>query len=733
MNRMPPSQKPGSIFQKIEAKAFRLLRTTPPTDRLASSIFWLAILTLCTFLLAWIPGAVGDVFASLAAFTFIAVLVGLVPVVIRWIRWHMLWELRNRLRLTYLLIGLAPVVLFGMMIALAGYVFSGQFANFAATAEIDTQLEKFDAGNQALAAQVAHRIAQHSKEGLDIPLADIPFSSADLASTGNSLQLAIFVDGARVPMPALPDAMQMPTTDLPQWSGDQFRGLVVDQNQVYFRAFARKPAGSHSVVVLTSVPLNKQFLAQLAKGLGKITLMPDTRLQGSTAVSEVRALGESKDQTDQILRPRAKPRIENDSSHLTAVSGGMLPKRVNLLDIPIDIPTLLETRGWHTGERFAVGALVTSRPSLLYQRLFRQSVVMGSAWRVALLIAAFIFAVLQMLALWMASRLSRTITQSVAELYQATRAVDAGNLYYRIEVTRNDQLAELSRSFNRMSASLERLLIEQHEKERMQSELAIAQEVQANLFPSLDLALPTLEMYGFCRPARAVSGDYYDFLLFGESSVGLAIGDISGKGISAALLMATLHSAMRAYRFCSEEILAKELIDRGDGSNAEGHEKNLSDLFQSPGEILSLLNRHLYLSTQPEKYATLFLAHYDAKSSGLRYANGGHLPPIILRADGRRERLDRGGTVVGLIEGVSYQEGRVQLGAGDLFVGYTDGVTEPENEFGEFGEARMMEVIRENRHLPLAEICKLLLEALDDWIGASEQPDDITLVLARQR
>ena len=165
MNRMPPSQQPGSIFQKIETKAFRLLRTTPPTDRLAISVFWLAILTLCTFLLAWIPGAVGDIFASLATFTFLAVLVGLVPITIRWVRWHMLWELRNRLRVTYLLIGLAPVVLFGMMIALAGYVFSGQFANFAATAEIDTQLEKFDAGNQALAAQVAHRIAHHSKEG----------------------------------------------------------------------------------------------------------------------------------------------------------------------------------------------------------------------------------------------------------------------------------------------------------------------------------------------------------------------------------------------------------------------------------------------------------------------------------------------------------------------------------------------------------------------------------------
>ena len=238
--------------------------------------------------------------------------------------------------------------------------------------------------------------------------------------------------------------------------------------------------------------------------------------------------------------------------------------------------------------------------------------------------ACLVFAIIELLALWMAIRLSRTITASVADLYSATQHIDRGDLNYRIGVTRTDQLAELSRSFNTMTGSLQRLLVEQKEKERLQNEISIAQEVQANLFPLRAQGLETLELHGVCRPARSVSGDYYDFLVFHEEAhngissrketgVGIAIGDISGKGISAALLMATLHSAVRAYRFASEELIYSRVQrGRADGEQGRVCGGDCDELFQSPGRILSLLNRHLYRSTQPEKYATLFLAHYDA-------------------------------------------------------------------------------------------------------------------------
>jgi sigma-B regulation protein RsbU (phosphoserine phosphatase) len=257
------------------------------------------------------------------------------------------------------------------------------------------------------------------------------------------------------------------------------------------------------------------------------------------------------------------------------------------------------------------------------------------------------------------------------------------------------------------------------------------------------VGLATLELHGVCRPARSVSGDYYDFLVFHEAAhngnvspketgVGIALGDISGKGISAALLMATLHSAVRAYRFASEELVFTESAVAGLMASRDERGRDCDELFESPGRILALLNRHLYRSTQPEKYATLFLAHYDVATSMLTYSNAGQLPPLVLGRDGSIRRLDRGGTVVGLIDGMQYDEGRFKMEPGDILVAYSDGVTEPENDFGEFGEERLMEVVSRYRHEPLHVISTQVMQALDAWIGAEEQPDDITLVLARQ-
>ncbi len=132
-----------------------------------------------------------------------------------------------------------------------------------------------------------------------------------------------------------------------------------------------------------------------------------------------------------------------------------------------------------------------------------------------------------------------------------------------------------------------------------------------------------------------------------------------------------------------------------------------------------------------EKYATLFLGMYDGATRRLNYSNAGHLPPLILGDDGSCSRLGRGGTVVGLFDEVPYDEDTVELAPGDIFLAYSDGVTEPENDFGEFGEERLISIVQENRDLPLARISEIVTAAVDDWIGAAEQPDDVTLVLAR--
>ncbi len=148
--------------------------------------------------------------------------------------------------------------------------------------------------------------------------------------------------------------------------------------------------------------------------------------------------------------------------------------------------------------------------------------------------------------------------------------------------------------------------------------------------------------------------------------------------------------------------------------------------------MLRLLNSHLYHSTQPEKYATLFLGFYDGENHRMTYSNAGHLPPIVLGADGSVRRLDAGGMVVGLFDNVEYEECSADFKAGDIFIAFSDGITEPENEFGEFGEARLIETVAAYRHLPLVRITEHVIAAVQDWIGSTESPDDITLVLARR-
>ena len=153
----------------------------------------------------------------------------------------------------------------------------------------------------------------------------------------------------------------------------------------------------------------------------------------------------------------------------------------------------------------------------------------------------------------------------------------------------------------------------------------------------------------------------------------------------------------------------------------------------SPAALLTLLNHQLYESTPAAKYATLFLGIYDGATRRLTYANGGHLPPILISEDGSSQLLDCGGTVVGLFDNLSFPEATVQLRPGDVLVAYSDGVTEPENDYGEFGEERLIQLVRANRHLPLERITEIVTAAVADWIGDNEQPDDVTLVLARAR
>lgn len=702
---------------------------------LPGAVFWLAVWFGLLFLLRMIPGSVGTLFTVVQVLVGIALAATAIPLLVRIIRRRMLWSLRNKLVVTYLLIGLAPVVLFVTLVMISAYVAAGQFAIHLADLRMQEELAQLSSENTHRVDRL-HQLLQTKTITSESVNNAQQNGDADVSRPRLRPESSAYLNGA----PVAPGAERGKTPlGLPPWAADlrggQFSGLVLDGGDLYLTVIDQRRLNDGRMLSLVSSQIvDSKVMDMVARGLGRTQFIAER-------------LGQNEVEANPTPRSEAKTRIE-DRIHRrreNSVSGGVQAPSVNVADIQVSFVSTVDVTDWGTGERDSVLIGVRSRPSQLYNQLFGASLRsrFTNAYRFGLIALCVLFALIELLALVMAIRLSKTMTASVADLYDATQKIDRGDFNHRIGVTRQDQLAELSRSFNNMTGSLQRLLQEQKEKERLQNELSIAQEVQANLFPRQVRSLPTLELHGVCRPARSVSGDYYDFLVFHDSAhnghasrketgVGIAIGDISGKGISAALLMATLHSAVRAYRFASEELVFSESQVAGLLANRDDLGGDCDELFQSPGRILSLLNRHLYRSTQPEKYATLFLAHYDAASAMLTYSNAGQLPPLVLGRDGHVRRLDRGGTVVGLMDGMRYEEDRFQMRPGDIIVGYSDGVTEPENDFGEFGEERMMEVVRRYRDQPLHVISSQVMQALDAWIGADEQPDDITLVLARQ-
>jgi len=720
-------------LRNFETGVFRRLRRDPPTGKIHRLAFWLFVVYLGLSVGRLLPGSAGVTFQAFSAITLFLLILLCIPLLWRWVFGRLLWKVRNRLVVTYLLMGLTPVVLFVSLALALLYAFSGQFAIFAARAEIDSELAHIASTNRAIDIHVMHAVSDDPKIQ-SVTLPEAADSSPNHQHT--ELQIAAFENGRPLSMmPAYRNANGIP--QLPSWTKDNFSGIVIQDGKLYLRSIETQISGGRAVTTIASLPLQKENVDQIARGLGTVTVIPDVVIENDETM-----VGEGGGRTRLTFQNPAAPSVKINGRTITsqearkeAVKGGMLPGPQHFYDVPISFLAPLETVDWTTGQPHSTSIYVSSRPSLLYQRLFITSLRLAAIVQDFFIGIAIFFGLLELVAFIMAVRLNRTITRSVRDLYQATVAIDRGDLAHRIHVTRHDQLAALSRSFNRMTSSLERLLVEQREKERLLNELAIAQEVQANLFPLATISLPMLELHGACYPARTVSGDYYDFLLFGTAGLGLALGDISGKGISAALLMATLHSAVRAYRFAGVE-----LINAGNAALATSldprvglAEVECGELFEEPGKILALLNRHLFRSTQPEKYATLFLAHYDTANRRLIYSTGGHLPPLLLRTDDSITRLDCGGTVVGLIDNMSYEQGVEQLYAGDILIAYSDGVTEPENEFGEFGEERLLEVVRRHRHLPLEAISEQVMQSLRSWIGGQEQPDDITLVLARQR
>jgi serine phosphatase RsbU (regulator of sigma subunit) len=288
------------------------------------------------------------------------------------------------------------------------------------------------------------------------------------------------------------------------------------------------------------------------------------------------------------------------------------------------------------------------------------------------------------------------------------RASVWGGIFTRFEDIDGNSFSLVS--FDEESRAVEeqrRAAAEKLERERRAAhELEIARQVQARLFPQRLPPSSTLEYAGICIQARQVGGDYYDFLNLGQERLGLVIGDISGKGIAAALLMANLQANLRSQ--CAIAL-------------------------DEPQRFLRSVNQLFFENTIDSAYATLFFAEYDDRERRLRYANCGHLSGLLLRADDTLERLDTTASVLGLFEEWDCSIGERQLRPGDLFVLYTDGVTESFNDADEeFGEQRLVEACLRRRGLPSQALLESIVGDVKTF-SPREQYDDITMIVARCR
>jgi sigma-B regulation protein RsbU (phosphoserine phosphatase) len=234
------------------------------------------------------------------------------------------------------------------------------------------------------------------------------------------------------------------------------------------------------------------------------------------------------------------------------------------------------------------------------------------------------------------------------------------------------------------------------------AELNFALQVQQALFPKHFPSTNGLSFSAVCLPARGISGDYYDVLSPADGRVAFAIADISGKGISAAIIMANLQALLRA----------------------------VTATTRLPGDVCRSLNEHLHQVTDSSKFATFFYADWDRGARCLRYVNAGHNPPFLLNSRGK-QKLDRGGIPLGVLPDWNYETSEVSLEPGDLLVLYSDGITEAGLAEGEeYGEARLSSLVASLKKSPLEEIQASVLRAVRDWSGV-EPEDDMTLMIVR--
>jgi len=595
-----------------------------------------------------------------------------------WTSWRsdLLWSLRNRLILAYLFIAFVPILLLVILASIGAQILYSQLAAYLLYHDIEDRTELLSDSAAHIAAAEATLPASIDEATLEKGLA----AQVEIAG-GKKLP------GLRVNFDADPEYLRAVAGP----EARSFAGLVQTGNQIQLVGMreAESPRGLRLIEL--SVPVNAEFLEGVAPDLGPIEMTLAQSVKERTAV-------------------RIGEKFYKGVGHVLTRRRQLLPAK-SWIDPEVD--GFSQLAAVYLGEdgtvepEHPVFAFFRARRSELNHRIFASIGELSGAKVFELELIAVIFLLIEIAALVIGVVLTRAITRTVSDLYRATQFVQEGNFSHRVRVERQDQLGVLGESFNSMTNSISRLIDEQKHLQRLENEISIAREVQDQLFPQNLPHVAGVEIEAICRAARSVSGDYYDFIQLSESRVAFAIADISGKGISAALLMASLQAALRS------QLLTPE------GEN------------MSTAELVGRLNKHLVRNTGDDRFATFFIAVYDLATRKLRYTNAGHLPGFCLW-DGKGIHLDKGGIVLGVVEDYAYQEGCVDVPADAVLIGYSDGLVEPENAYGEeFGVSRLEAAAQRVRLATPRKIAESLMTTAEEWSGTPEQADDMTVIVAK--
>jgi len=628
--------------------------------------------------LAYLFEASGSIFNYLKFIALLAALYLFYRLLV-WGRDRLLWSLRNRLIVAGLFIAVVPVLLLLLLAARSAGILYSQLASYLLYEDIQRRKDM-------LADIAAHIAAAHNTLPAGISEAE---SERVLAAQSHSVHdrelpgLTIEFSGNAAFLRKIAPGNQ--------W----FSGLLQQGETLSIISIRALPEPKGTRVVTMRVPVTDDFLASIALDLGAIQLNLMQRYAGGARQGVLYTTNG----------------LQYETTHRIVARNRSLQPALLWIDSPVNVVSRLDST--YLGPDGAVEsthpvlAVFNARPSQLSSRMFGSLGELRDTYLIAFLLILIAFLVIWAGAFITGMVLTRQITKAVDDLYKATQDVKRGDLSHRVRIERRDQLGVLGESFNDMIGSVSTLIQEQQQRQRLENEISIAREVQDQLFPRILPQVPGVEIEAICKAAREVSGDYYDFIQLSPTHMAIAIADISGKGISAALLMASLQAALRS------QVLV-------DGSET-----------MSTAELVSRLNKHLVRNTGDDRFATFFIAVYDSASRNLRYTNAGHLPSFLICKDSALQ-LDKGGMVLGVVEDYCYEEGSVIVAPDSLLVGYSDGLVEPENVYGEeFGIRRLQQAAVHVQGASPQVVAESLMTAAEEWAGTPEQADDMTVIVAR--